>query len=183
MKTHGIHVSLNYQQALQARACAARFVEPVELPALVKQHRLGRVEVLRLPLVDDPAAEGNDPSSDVADGKHQSVAKAVVVALALARLPALALDDQTQVRERLAVGLVSAEALQDLVPTVRGIADAEFLQRRPVQSTLERVGLRSLIPQQGVRIELRYPRHQVVQRLVGAFRSGGSRTALVRHLE
>src|SRR6185503_18224031 len=119
MKTHGIHISLNHQQALQSRACTARFVQAVELPAFVKQHGLGRIEVLRLPLVDDPSAEGDDPSSDVADRKHQSVAEAVVIALALARLPTLALDDQTQLRERLAVGVLGAEALQDLVPAVR----------------------------------------------------------------
>src|SRR6185437_10055739 len=89
---------------------------------------LGRVQVLRLAGIDDATAEGDDAPARIADGKHEPVAEAVVVALAAGDLAALALDDQAGLGQALALGLAAAEALQHLVPRVRRVADAETLE-------------------------------------------------------
>ena len=55
--------------------------------------------------------------------------------LALANLAALALDDQTQLRECAALALGRAEASQHLVPGVRRVADAELLEGGALEPT------------------------------------------------
>ena len=128
MQAHRVHVAFDDQKARQVGTGAARLVERVQLAPLVKEHGLRGVQVLRLALVDDAAAEGDDAPAGIADREHEAVAEAVVVALAELRLAALALDDEAAVEQRLARRVVAAEALEHLVPGVRRVADLEALE-------------------------------------------------------
>ncbi len=184
VQAHGIHVPLDHEHALQLRTGAPRLVQSVELAPLVEEHRLRRVQVLRLTLIDDPAAEGDDPASDVPDRKHQSIAEAVVVAIRVARRSAVALDDQAELGERFAIRLVAPEAPQHLIPGVGSKPDAEFLHRGGVQPAFQNVGFRPLVAAQDLCVELRDTAHELVQRLIRPARSrGGAIASLMGDIE
>ena len=148
----------------------------------MKQHRLGRVEVFRLPRIDDAPAEGDHAATGIADGKHDAVTEAVVVTLAVAQLAALTLDDQAGVDEALAVGVGGAEAPQHLVPRVRRVAKTEARDGFGCQSTLREVIAGARIARQALRVEARDPCHQFEQRLIGAPRAAVD-AALVRDFQ
>ena len=154
----------------------------VELAALVEQHRLRGVQVLRLPGIDDAAAEGDDAAARIADREHDAVAEAVVVALSALRVPALALDDEAGIGESLARGLGGTEAPQHLVPGVRRVADLEALESLWGKSAARHVGARPRIARQRFRVEARDLLDQVVEGVIRAPR-GVVAAALVRHLE
>ena len=67
--------------------------QPVKLPALREQCRLGRIQIFRLPLIDDSAAESDDAAAAVMDRKHHAIAETVVA------LAAVSVDDETSLRE------------------------------------------------------------------------------------
>ena len=81
---------------------------------------LRRVEIFGLVVAQHPTAEGDHPTTAVADGKHHAVAKAVV---ALAVLGVL--DQQSGIDQRLLLKRVAAEVLHQVVPAGRCEAQAE----------------------------------------------------------
>ena len=62
MQAHHVHVALDDHQALEVGMRLPRFVQAVQLAALVKQRRFGRVEVFRFALVEHATAEADHPS-------------------------------------------------------------------------------------------------------------------------
>src|SRR5882757_5816413 len=152
MQSHGIHISFDDEQALEVGTRPPGFIQRIQLTALVKEGGLGGVEILRLPLLDDAPPEGDDPSARIADREHDPVPEAVIVALAIANLPSLPLNDEPQVRELPAVRLVGAEAPEHLVPGVRCEADPKVLDDFPFQSTALEVLPRPLIARQSLGI-------------------------------
>src|SRR5690606_39920605 len=59
------------------QTCAFRS-EAVQLAPLLEQRRLGGVQVLRLALVEDAPAEGDDAPAPIVDREDDAVAEAVV---------------------------------------------------------------------------------------------------------
>src|ERR1700733_13440904 len=116
MQPHDVHVALDDQEAFERRATVARFVESVELATLVKERGLRRVQVLRFALIDDPPAECDGAPARITDREHDAIAKTVVMALAVADLSTLALDDEAKVSQLPPRAVAAPEALQDVVP-------------------------------------------------------------------
>src|SRR5205823_9330647 len=156
----------------EAGTRAARLVDAVELAPLVKQHGLGRVQVLGLAGIDDAPAEAEHAPARVTDGKHDAVAEPVVVALAPLRRAPLALDDQAGVDEALAIGVRGAEAAQHLVPGVGRVADREALDGLGAKSPLREIVAGARFARETLRVESREARPQLVERGVGA--AGGA---------
>src|SRR6185437_12868670 len=109
MQAHSIHIAFDDEEALQVGTCLAGLIQSVELASLVEECRLGRVEVFGFALVNDSTSKCNNPPAHIPDREHDTVPKAVVVVLAFADRAALALDDQTQLRQRPALCLARAE--------------------------------------------------------------------------
>jgi hypothetical protein len=144
VQARDVHVTLDDEQALQRQARLSRFIQAVELAALMEQRRLGRIEVLRLAAVDHAAAEADDPAARVADREHHAIAEAVVERV-LARRRSLAPDDEAGREQRALRLLGCAEAAQHLLPGVRRIADAKLLQRLEAQAPAAHVLARTFI--------------------------------------
>ena len=106
MQAHDIHVSLDDHQALEIGVRLPRLVEAVQLAALVKQRGFRRIQVFRLALIDDAAAECDDPPARIANREHQAVAKAVIEAGLPFAAARVALDDQTCLQQAAALLLV-----------------------------------------------------------------------------
>src|SRR4029077_7557857 len=159
-----------------------RLVKAVQLATLVKQHRLGRVEILRLASLDDASTKGDDPPAGIADGKHHAIAKAIVVALTLAAATTLALDDEAGLCEAFALGDACAETAQELVPRVRRVTDREALQAGVREATLREVISRPRLARELLAVEARDACHQLIERLIGARRDALG-TAFLRDLE
>ena len=182
VQPHGVHVAFDDSQALEVGARAARFVQAVQLAPLVKQHRLRGVQVLGLAGIDNAAAEGDDASAVVADGKHDAIAKAIVVPLALANLPALAFDDEARVGEALAVGVLGAETPQHARSRSSPRNRGEALDGLAAQAALRR-GRRVRAHRRRVRSRsTRDAAHEFIQRLIGAPRAGVD-AGFLRHLQ
>ena len=141
MQPHHIHVPLDDQQALEVDARLSCLVQPVELPALVKQRGFGRVEVFGLALVDDPAAESEHAAARIADRKHQAVAKTVVESALTAVLAAalIPFDDEPELRQAAALILLGAESIEQCVPGVGGVAERELGARGTVDAPLREI--------------------------------------------
>ena len=75
---HHIHVALHHEQPRGSTACPPHAREPVQFSALSKDRCFRRVEVLRLPAVDDAGAESDDAAPRVVDGESDPVAEPVV---------------------------------------------------------------------------------------------------------
>ena len=131
------------------RDVAAREREAVEHPSLLKKRVLGRVEIFGLALVNDPAAESEHAAARIADGKHQTVAKAVVEprlagALATVLTPALlTLDDEPELRQPAALRLVAAESIVQCVPGVGGVPQRELGARGAIDAAFREIILRA----------------------------------------
>src|SRR5690606_30503236 len=97
----------------------ARLVEPVELPALVKQRGLRGVQVLGLALVEHASAEADNTPPIVVDRKHDAVAEAVVAAVGLPAHGEPGLD------QRLARPGADAQGARQVVPAVGRITETE----------------------------------------------------------
>ncbi len=162
VQAYGIHIAFDDEQALEVGTRAPCLIQSIKLPTFVKEGRFGRVEIFRLALLDDPASERDDPAAHIPDREHDAVPKAIVMALAIADLPTLALDDQTQLRERATLRIATPEAPQHLVPRIRGIADAEVLECFPHQSATLHVRPRVLIPCETFRVKACNSAHQLI---------------------
>ncbi len=60
----------------------AGLVQPVQFPALVKHRGLWRIQILGLVVAKHSATKAQDAPAQVADGEHQALAEAVVMARA-----------------------------------------------------------------------------------------------------
>ena len=94
-----------------------RQVKAVEFAPLLEQRRFRRVQILRLALVQDAAAEGDDAATAVMDRKDDAIAEAVVAP------PLVVVDDQAGFGQDLCL-VVRKDLLQRL-PVVGGVAEAE----------------------------------------------------------
>ena len=77
MHGHDIGVSLAHDGLALGDDVLLGLVERKEVLALVEHLRLSRVEILRLRVGENPAAEANGPPLLVVDGKHHPVIEAV----------------------------------------------------------------------------------------------------------
>jgi uncharacterized membrane-anchored protein len=92
----------------------------------VKQRGFRRIQVLGLALIDDAAAEAQHPAARIADRKHQAVAKAIVEAGTCPAAARIALDDQAHLQQAAPLLLRGAEAIEQGVPGVGRVAQANF---------------------------------------------------------
>ena len=130
-----IEVAFDQDDAVVPPDRFARLGQAVEKPLLLKDGRLGGVQVLRLSLRGErPSPEPGRTAAVVAHGEEQAIAKAVVGALAfLARLREARLDEQ-------ALGEGGRESAREGVPGIgrvthpeaahEGLRDAALLQVR-----------------------------------------------------
>src|SRR5882724_11446937 len=118
MQPNRVHVAFDDQKAFEVGAAAPRLKKRIQLVSLVEEHGLRRVQVLRLPLIEDASPKRNDPTSGIADGKHDPVSEAVVMPISVPILTPFALNDEPEVRERTPRLLGAAEAPQNVIPRV-----------------------------------------------------------------
>ena len=78
MQGDDVHVALGHDHRLVRGRRHAGAVEAIESGALVKQRRLGRVEILGLARAHHAPAEGDHPAAAVGDGKRHAAAEPVV---------------------------------------------------------------------------------------------------------
>ena len=95
--------------------------QAVEGAALVIKLGLGRIEVLRLPLADDAATEGQHPGLAVEDGKDDTIAETVVEATAAAG------RQQARFLRCLQGKAPILQVAAQAVPFIRGVAQMEGL--------------------------------------------------------
>ena len=79
-EAHHVHVSLHHHQPGDIPQGLAGLVQAVEFPALVEQGGLGGIEVFRLALAEDAAAEGDRAAPGIPEGEDDAVPEPVVVA-------------------------------------------------------------------------------------------------------
>ena len=112
---HHVHIAFHHQNASRVFHGLARFVQTVQVFALVKQGRVGRIEVFGLGIVQHAAAEADDLPRNIADGEHDAVAEAVVLA-------AFVVQHHAAVNERRA--RIRLEHLGQRRPAFGRVADA-----------------------------------------------------------
>jgi hypothetical protein len=110
MERDHVHVAFHHQQAVELALGGQRLVQAVELAALVEDLGLRRVEVLRLAVLDDPAAEADHAAATVVDGEHHAFTEAIVVAAALA------LDGETRAFRLLLADAGGVEGVEQVAP-------------------------------------------------------------------
>ena len=184
VQAHDVHVALDHHQSLQAACRLPRLEQAVKLAALVEQLRLGRVQVLRLALVEHAAAEADGPSARVADREHHAVAEAVVVAgfRAGPGVVAVALDDQACAQQDLALVVGGAVAAEQGVPPGGRVADAEALRWSPRSRPRRlQIVLRARLAAQRLPEEQGCAFHRDVQLVMRVRRRRGA--AFARHLQ
>ncbi len=114
-----VHVALHHQQAVEFAVGLACFVQAVELAALVEDGGFRRVQVLRLVIAEYAAAEGNNASALVADGKDNAIAKAVVKSVGVVS------DQHARVQQLSSRLLALAHGLEQVVPARRSKAQTK----------------------------------------------------------
>ena len=115
-----VHVALGDDDVAAVADPGARAVERVEVPPLVEERRVARVEVLGLPVAQDPAAEGDDAPSPVRDREHRPAAEEVE-----AVAPVVRLRKQRGLQQHRLLEALLAEGLLELLAPVRRVAQAE----------------------------------------------------------
>jgi hypothetical protein len=116
-KGNDVHVAFHDHDATRFAQRAPRLVQAVELPAFREERRFRRIQVLGLAAIQDPPAETDDHAAHVHDGEHDAITENVVAPAVFFGL------DQAGGGERLAV--VIREDRREVLPAVRGVADAE----------------------------------------------------------
>src|SRR6202041_3783969 len=114
-------------------------VQPVELPSLVKQGCFWGVQVFGLALIDDSAAETDDASARIPNGKHQPVAEAVVEAGRAFAAAGIAFDDHAQLQYLAPILFLRSEAVEEGVPGVGRVPQGEVRAGFRVDSTRAQV--------------------------------------------
>ncbi|MPM55420.1 hypothetical protein SDC9_102217 [bioreactor metagenome] len=112
-----VHVAFGDDRRVGGAHGLARLRQAEQFAAFFEKRGFRRVQVFRFALVDDAAAEGDDVALGVDDGDHQAVAEAVVTAAGVI------VDDQAGQLQGVAV-VIGEDRLQ-VLPAVRGVADAE----------------------------------------------------------
>ena len=112
---HYVHIAFHHQDAAGFFHGGAGFVEAVEVFAFIEQRGVRRVEVFGFGVVQHAAAEADNLPAAVADGEHDAVAEAVVVA-------AVFFNHHAAVDQRF--GRVGGETLRQRPPAVGRIAQA-----------------------------------------------------------
>ena len=86
IERNGIQVTLHHHDSVGFANALFRLVEAVKSRAFAEERRLAGIEILRQPLVQDPAAETYDLAGRIDNGKHQA-GKKFLVNLTGAALP------------------------------------------------------------------------------------------------
>ena len=116
----------------------AGIVVVVEHRTLVKQRRLGRVEIFgRRVLVERAPAEGDHPPAAVADREHHPVAETVV-----GHGDVLAMDQKPGLDHDLDGGAFEGERVAHRIFVRRSVADAEMLLHRGAHAAIGKVAAR-----------------------------------------
>ena len=149
---HDVHVAFHHHEpGGPAPPAAQRLVLAVELPALVEHRPVRRVEVLRLPFPDDPAAEPDDPPPAIADREHHPVPEPIV---APARVPA---DDEAGAFERIRARV--AERRRQPLPAGRRESEIEprreLARQPPGLQVFDRTGPRRVLPELAPEVPVR----------------------------
>ncbi len=110
--------------------------QAIEIPTLIIEPGLGRIQILRRPPVHGPRTESDRPPLDVGDGKHDPAAKTVVDPGAILR-PLR----QPAIHQRLKRKALFLQKRDQVVPPGRGVAEAEatdgLLRNTPIGQVAE----------------------------------------------
>jgi len=118
MERDDVHVTF-YDHETADFAHGQCLEQAVQLAALVKHLGLRRIQIFRLPLVDDTAAETDDPAATIVNREHDAIAKAVVEATAVT------LDHEACALEAFVADAVGGQRFVQIAPTLRREADPE----------------------------------------------------------
>src|SRR6185437_14673233 len=111
----------------------ARRRPAIERAALGEERRLGRVEIFRLAVADDTAAEGDDATAAITDREHHAVAEIVERRAAVVRLMDEARFDQQRLWK-----LAGERAFQGLA-SIRCIAEPEAADGPVVEAAARQI--------------------------------------------
>src|SRR5215207_645581 len=116
-----IHVTLDDDDLVVLPDRLLGEVESEEEGALVEDHRLGRVEILRHRVAESPATEADDATLSRADRKEEAVAEPVAVATAVS------LAKESRFRRQLTINSALIQIAAERV-TIGGVTQAEPLR-------------------------------------------------------
>ena len=180
-QSHHVHVTLDHHEPCHLAQGLARFVKTVKLAAFVEERGFRAVEVFRLALVDDATTETDDATARIADGEHDTVTEAVVVAGAACVLR-IAFNQHARGHQGLAPRRSGAEGIQHIVPAVACVAQCETVNRFAGQAALLEVGARTLVFAERRPVMLGDVHHQRVEVVVAAV-FGASLRAFTRNFQ
>ncbi len=129
MKGDDVQIAFDDNHAVVLPNALFRVIQAIHGRALLKQRRLAGVEILRLLLVENPAAETDDFSTRVGDGKNQSGKELFIIALGAA------LSDQTEAQCFLQRQLFLTQKLQQARTTGRGVSQSVCSRGRLIDAT------------------------------------------------
>ena len=110
-----VHVALHHQEPRPLAPGLLGLVEAIELPPLVEDRGLGRVQVLGLAVPQHAPAEADDPAATVADGEDDALAQAIVAL-------AILVCDEPRLKKPLPSGGIASQVREQEVPAGGGIA-------------------------------------------------------------
>ena len=112
MKSQEIKIPFDEEDALFFRDRLLGSVETIKNLSFVVDDRLRRVEILRLPFLQDPSAKSDGSTMDVKDGKNDPSSENVIPPLSFPG------KDQPQFSRQLQIHLLLLEVLNQTVPNV-----------------------------------------------------------------
>ena len=146
---HGddVHIPLHRDHRSGVMGGLAGVVVVVERRALVKERRLGRIQILgRDILFQRPPAEGDHLAGAVADREHHAIAKPVV-----GHGDVLAMDQQTRLAHGLDRRVPVGQPVPQRVLLIRRIAEPELRLHRRAQPAIRQIAAR---PRPGAPLQL-----------------------------
>ena len=78
---HGNDVHVTFAQNQVVSFGAPRQIQGVQIPALIKNLCVRRIDIFGLCIPQDASSEADHPAADILDGEHDAVEKAIVESL------------------------------------------------------------------------------------------------------
>ncbi len=75
---HDVHITFDDEQLLDTAQRQARFVQSVQLLALVEHFGFRRIQIFRLLIAEHATAEADDATTQIADWKRDPIAESIV---------------------------------------------------------------------------------------------------------
>ena len=167
-----IHIAFDHNHSGQFPVLLACFVQTIQLASLVEKAGFGRIQVLGLAFVQHAPAKSYATTATVTYGEHDAVAETVVVLLVVF------FDHQAGQHHPLPCLAVGPQLLEQFVPGVRGVPDAEAGCGFAAEASFFQIGDRAIVFLQTLAKNFLRVGEQGVQVLVLAWRR---RTAFTRH--